>query len=151
MSTGAPTITIIGNVTADAELRFTPSGQAVANWTVASTPRYLDKNKNEWMDGDPVFIRCSAWREMAENVAETLTKGMRVIVTGTLKVRLYEAKDGTKGTSVECDVEEVGPSLRWASGKMSRNERQQGGGQQRQQSKPADPWASSNNDEPPPF
>ena len=150
MSTGAPTITIIGNVTADAELRFTPSGQAVANWTVASTPRYLDKNKNEWMDGDPVFIRCSAWREMAENVAETLTKGMRVIVTGTLKVRLYEAKDGTKGTSVECDVEEVGPSLKWGSGKMSRNERQQGG-QQRQQSKPADPWASSNNDEPPPF
>ena len=149
MSTGAPAITIIGNITADPELRFTPSGQAVANFTVASTARFFDKNKNEWAEGDTTFIRCSVWREMAENVAESLQKGNRVVVTGTLKVRQYEGKDGTKGTSVECDVEEVGPSLKWASAKVTRTDKsqQQGGGQQRQQpqqrQQSSDPWAGS--------
>jgi single-strand DNA-binding protein len=135
---------IIGNVTGDAELRFTPSGQAVANFTVASTPRHFDKNKNEWVDGDTVFIRCSVWREMAENVAETLLKGTRVIVTGTLKVRTYETDKG-KGTSVECDVEEVGPSLKWASAKITRNQSSSGGGRPAQQSRNSggDPWGGS--------
>ena len=143
-----PYMTIIGNLTADPELRFTPSGVAVANFTVASTAKKKNAN-GEWEDDHTTFLRCAAWEQMAENVAETLTKGMRVVVTGRLKVREYETDKG-KGTSVECNVEEVGPSLKWASGRMSRNERQQGG-QQRQQSKPADPWASSNDDGPPPF
>jgi single-strand DNA-binding protein len=149
MATGAPAITIIGNLTADPELRFTPSGQAVANFTVASTARFFDKAKNEWAEGDTTFIRCSVWREMAENVAESLAKGQRVVVTGTLKVRQYETDKG-KGTSVECDVEEVGPSLKWASAKITRNDNRQQGGQ-RQQPK-ADPWASQGSqfpDEPP--
>jgi single-strand DNA-binding protein len=152
MATGAPTITIIGNLTADPELRFTPSGQAVTNFTVASTARFFDKQKNEWAEGDTTFIRCAVWREMAENEAETLDKGNRVVVTGTLKVRQYETDKG-KGTSVECDVEEVGPSLKWASAKITRNQRSdQGSGGQRQQSQPkADPWGSGGGfpDEPP--
>ncbi len=149
MATGAPAITIIGNLTADPELRFTPSGQAVANFTVASTARFFDKTKNEWAEGDTTFIRCSVWREMAENVAESLAKGNRVVVTGTLKVRQYETDKG-KGTSVECDVEEVGPSLKWASAKVTRTDKSQQGGQ-RQQPK-TDPWASQGSqfpDEPP--
>jgi single-strand DNA-binding protein len=156
MANGAPVITIIGNLTADPELRFTPSGQAVCNFTVASTARFFDKQKNEWAEGDTTFIRCSVWREMAENCAETLEKGNRVVVTGTLKVRQYETEKG-KGTSVECDVEEVGPSLKWASAKITRNQSSSGGGrpaQQRQQPE-ADPWASSNSgaydNTPPPF
>lgn len=150
MATGAPVITIIGNLTADPELRFTPSGQAVANFTVASTARFFDKAKNEWAEGDTTFIRCSVWREMAENVAESLAKGNRVVVTGTLKVRQYETDKG-KGTSVECDVEEVGPSLKWASARVTRTDKQQGGSRQpsRQQ---ADPWSGGSSgfpDEPP--
>lgn len=159
---GAPQIVIVGNLVADPELRFTPSGQAVVNFTVASTERYMDKATNEWKDGDSTFIRCTAWRMLAENVAETLAKGLRVIVTGKLKVRQYETKDGTKGTSVECDVDEVGPSLKNASARVTKVSRGAGsgsgdawgGGQQRQQ--PAsDPWSSSSgaggwgNDEPP--
>jgi single-strand DNA-binding protein len=152
---GAPSLVIIGNLTADPELRFTPSGQAVTNFTVASTPRHFDKNKNEWVDGDTIFIRCSVWREMAENVAESFTKGNRVIVTGTLKVRTYETDKG-KGTSVECDVEEVGPSLKWASARITRNDRSSSGGQRQyaQQAPAADPWASSGGglpDDLPPF
>jgi single-strand DNA-binding protein len=146
---------IIGNLTGTPELRFTPSGQAVCNFSVASTPRHFDKNKNEWVDGDTVFIRCSVWREMAENVAETLDKGMRVIVTGTLKVRQYETEKG-KGTSVECDVEEVGPSLKWASAKITRNQSNRGDANRVASSRSGgDPWASSNSgaydNTPPPF
>jgi len=155
MPSGAPAITIIGNLTADPELRFTPSGQAVCNFTVASTSRFFDKQKNEWAEGDTTFIRCSVWREMAENCAETLLKGMRVVVTGTLKVRQYETDKG-KGTSVECDVEEVGPSMKWASAKVTRNERGNAGPPQATRGRSTDdPWASSshggNGDEPPPF
>ncbi len=131
MAAGDIPITVIGNLTADPELRFTPSGQAVANFTVASTNRLLDKATNEWKDGDTVFIRCSVWRQYAENVAESLTKGTRVVVTGRLKVRQYEARDGSKGTSVECDVDEVGPALRYATAKVNRVSRSDGysGGQ----------------------
>jgi len=145
---------IIGNLTADPELRFTPSGTAVANFTVASTAKKKNQQTGEWEDDHTTFIRCSAWEQMAENVAETLLKGMRVVVTGRLKVRQYEANDGAKGTSVECNVEEVGPSLKWASGKMSRNQRHDGPQRQEPQSnrsQPADPWASSQDDSPPPF
>ena len=120
MAPGDIPITVVGNLTADPELRFTPSGQAVANFTVASTTRLLDKQTNEWKDGDTVFLRCSVWRQYAENVAESLTKGIRVIVTGRLKVRQYETRDGGKGTSVECDVDEVGPALRYATAKVNR-------------------------------
>jgi single-strand DNA-binding protein len=155
MATGAPAITIIGNLTADPELRFTPSGQAVCNFTVASTARFFDKAKNEWAEGDTTFIRCSVWREMAENCAESLLKGNRVVVTGTLKVRQYETDKG-KGTSVECDVEEVGPSLKWASAKITRADKPQQGGRQQSQSRNSggDPWGGSGGaggfpDEPP--
>lgn len=121
-------ITVIGNLVAAPELRFTPSGAAVANWTVASTPRTFDRQKNEWVDGETLFLRCSAWREMAENVAESLDKGMRVIVQGRLKSRSYEAKDGERRTVTELDVDEVGPSLRYASAKVNRNARSSGDG-----------------------
>src|SRR4029079_903583 len=155
MSTGAPAITIVGNLTSDPELRFTPSGAAVANFTVASTARSFDKNRSEWVDGDTTFIRCSVWREMAENVAESLTKGTRVVVTGTLKIRQYETDSG-KGTSVECDVQEVGPSLWRASAKITRNSSNQQGSSQTprggvsSKKQQADPWASSSG-EPVPF
>lgn len=129
---GDTAITIIGNLVADPELRFTPSGAAVANFTVASTPRAFDKQANEWKDGETLFLRCSVWREAAENVAETLQKGMRVIVNGTLKSRSFDTKEGEKRTVMEIDVEDVGPSLKFASAKVNRNARggQQGGGQQ---------------------
>ena len=118
-------ITIVGNLTDDPELRFTPSGAAVANFTIASTPRTFDKNKNEWVDGDALFMRCSLWRQPAENVAESLTKGMRVIAQGRLKQRSYE-KDGQKRTVVELDVEEIGPSLKYATAKVAKAERNGG-------------------------
>jgi single-strand DNA-binding protein len=156
MAQGDINITVVGNLTADPELRFTPSGQAVTNFTIATTTRVLNKQTNEWEDGDTTFIRCSAWREMAENVAESLLKGQRVIVTGRLKVRQYETKEGGKGTSVECDVEEVGPSLKWASAKITRADRPQQGGRQQAQSRNSggDPWGGSGGaggfpDEPP--
>ena len=115
---GETPITVVGNLTADPELRFTPSGAAVANFTVASTPRTFDKNSNEWKDGDALFLRCAVWREAAENVAESLHKGTAVIVQGRLKQRSYETKEGEKRTVVELDVDEVGPSLRRATAKV---------------------------------
>ena len=124
---GDTVITIVGNLTADPELRFTPSGAAVANFTVASTPRTFDRQSNEWKDGDTLFMRCSIWREAAENVAESLTKGTRVIVTGRLVQRSYETREGEKRTVVELQVDEVGPSLRYASAKLTRTQRSGGG------------------------
>lgn len=125
---GDTVITVIGNLTADPELRFTPSGAAVANFTVASTPRTFDRQSNEWKDGDTLFMRCSIWREAAENVAESLTKGTRVIVSGRLVQRSYETREGEKRTVVELQVDEVGPSLRYASAKVTRAQRSGGGG-----------------------
>ncbi len=125
---GDTVITVVGNLTADPELRFTPSGAAVANFTVASTPRTFDKNSNEWKDGEALFLRCSVWRQAAENVAESLHKGYSVIVQGRLKQRSYETKEGEKRTVYELDVDEVGPSLRWATAKVTKASRGGGGG-----------------------
>jgi single-strand DNA-binding protein len=127
---GETTITVIGNLTNDPELRFTPSGSAVANFTIASTPRTFDRQSNEWKDGETLFLRAGAWREMAENVAESLTKGMRVIVSGRLKSRNYETKEGEKRTVMELEVDEIGPSLRYAVAKVAKANRGQGGGGQ---------------------
>lgn len=120
---GETTITVIGNLTNDPELRFTPSGSAVANFTIASTPRTFDRQSNEWKDGETLFLRASVWREAAENVAESLTKGMRVIVNGRLKSRSYETKEGEKRTVIELEVDEIGPSLRYANAKVNRTQR----------------------------
>lgn len=117
---GETSITIIGNLTADPELRFTPSGSPVANFTVASTPRTFDKQANDWKDGEAMFLNCSVWRQPAENVAETLSRGMRVIVQGRLKSRTYETKDGERRTVFEVEVEEVGPCLRYATAKVTK-------------------------------
>ncbi|MCI2267080.1 single-stranded DNA-binding protein [Sediminivirga luteola] len=125
---GETIITVVGNITNDPELRFTPNGAAVANFTVASTPRTFDRQANEFKDGETLFLRCSAWRDMAENVAESLTRGTRVIVQGRLRSRTFETKEGEKRTVFELDVDEVGPSLRFASAKVARNERGGGGG-----------------------
>src|SRR5690606_38872321 len=125
---GDTVITVIGNLTADPELRFTPAGAAVANFTVASTPRVFDRNSNEWKDGEALFLRCNIWREAAENVAESLTRGARVIVSGRLKQRSYETREGEKRTVVELEVDEVGPSLRYATAKVSKAGRGGGGG-----------------------
>jgi single-strand DNA-binding protein len=150
---GDTVITVVGNLTGDPELRFTPSGAAVANFTVASTPRTFDKNTSEWKDGDALFLRCSIWRQAAENVAESLQKGMAVIVQGRLKQRSYDTKEGEKRTVYELDVDEVGPSLKWATAKVNRTQRSGGGGGGGSfggapsgggSSAPADdPWASS--------
>ncbi|MCW2748764.1 MAG: single-stranded DNA-binding protein [Nocardioidaceae bacterium] len=123
---GETIITVVGNLTDDPELKFTPSGAAVANFTVASTPRTFDRQTNEWKDGDALFLRCSVWRQPAENVAESLQKGMRVVVTGALRVRQFERQDGSRGTSVEMNVDEVGPSLRYATAKVTRAKRGSG-------------------------
>ncbi|WP_330233658.1 single-stranded DNA-binding protein [Nocardia sp. NBC_00508] len=125
---GDTVITVIGNLTADPELRFTPAGQAVANFTVASTPRVFDRNSNEWKDGEALFLRCNIWREAAENAAESLTRGSRVIVSGRLKQRSYETREGEKRTVVELEVDEVGPSLRYATAKVNKTSRGGGGG-----------------------
>ena len=160
---GETVITVVGNLTADPELRFTPNGAAVANFTVASTPRTFDRQTNEWKDGEALFLRCSVWREAAENVAESLTKGMRVIVQGRLRARSYDDRDGNRRTSWELDVDEVGPALRFATAKVTRAQRggggfgggqqgggfggaQQGGGWGGQQqgggqAAPQDPWS----------
>jgi single-strand DNA-binding protein len=145
---GETTITLVGNLTADPELRFTPSGAAVANFTVASTPRTFDRQTNEWRDGDAMFINCAVWRQAAENVAESLQKGMRVIVQGRLKSRSYETREGERRTVFEIDVDEIGPALKYATAKVSRNAAGSGGG-----SRPSggsgggglgeDPWATS--------
>ncbi|SEF12555.1 single-strand binding protein [Arthrobacter alpinus] len=120
---GETTITVIGNLTSDPELRFTPSGSAVANFTIASTPRTFDSQSNEWKDGETLFLRASIWREAAENVAESLTKGTRVIVSGRLKSRSYDTKEGEKRTVMELEVDEIGPSLRYANAKVNRTQR----------------------------
>jgi single-strand DNA-binding protein len=120
---GDTIITVVGNLTADPELRFTPSGAAVASFTIASTPRQFDRASNEWKDGDALFMRCSIWRQAAENVAESLTRGMRVVATGRLKQRSFDTREGEKRTVIELDVDEVGPSLRYASAKVNRTAR----------------------------
>ncbi len=125
---GETPITVVGNLTADPELRFTPSGAAVANFTVASTPRTFDKQSNEWKDGEALFLNCSVWRQAAENAAESLQRGMRVIVQGRLKARSYETREGEKRTVFEIDVDEVGPSLKYATAKVTKTTRQGGGG-----------------------
>ena len=127
MAQGDINLTIVGNITNDPELRFTPSGAAVASFTVASNSRYLDKTTNEWKDGEPVFMRCSVWRQYAENVAESLTRGTRVIVTGRLKQRSYDNRDGQKVTVMELEVDDVGPALRTATAKVTKVARQGGG------------------------
>jgi single-strand DNA-binding protein len=146
---GDTVITVIGNITGDPELRFTPSGAAVANFTVASTPRQFDRQSNEWKDLETLFMRCSVWRDAAENVAESLQRGTRVIVSGRLKSRSYDTKEGEKRTVIEMEVDEVGPSLRYATAKVNKTQRggggggfgggggQQGGGAQQE-----DPWAT---------
>jgi single-strand DNA-binding protein len=147
---GETIITVVGNLVDDPELRFTPSGAAVANFRVASTPRTFDKQTNEWKDGDSLFLSCSVWRQAAENVAESLQRGMRVVVQGRLKARTYETREGEKRTVFEIEVDEVGPSLKYATAKVTRttrsggnsgfssgNQSSQGGAQSG-----GDPWAS---------
>ncbi len=171
---GETQITVIGNLTGDPELRFTPSGAAVANFTVASTPRNFDRQSNEWRDGETMFLNCSVWRQYAENVAESLQKGMRVIVQGKLKSRSFDDREGNRRTVFEIDVEEVGPALRYATAKVTRTTSGggqgggwqsggqgggQGGGQadnwsaggsQSSNRGPAsDPWANAQSEEPP--
>jgi single-strand DNA-binding protein len=128
MAAGDTQITIAGNLVDDPELRFTPAGQPVAKFRIASTPRYLDKTTNEWKDGDSLFLTCNVWRQAAENVAESLTRGMRVIVSGRLRQRSYETKEGEKRTVYEVEVDDVGPSLRNASAKVNRVARSGGDG-----------------------
>ncbi|MFN2517505.1 MAG: single-stranded DNA-binding protein [Jatrophihabitantaceae bacterium] len=148
---GDTVITVVGNLTADPELRFTPSGAAVASFTIASTPRSFDRNTNEWKDGEALFLRCSLWRQAAENAAESLTRGMRVIAQGRLQQRSYETREGEKRTVIELQVDEIGPSLKYASAKVNKTQRgsasgggfgssgSDGGG-----SAPADdPWGSA--------
>lgn len=160
---GDTQITVVGNLTGDPELRFIQSGAAVANFTVASTPRTFDRQSNDWKDGDTLFMRCSLWREAAENVAESLTKGMRVVVTGRLVSRSWEA-NGEKRTVMEMQVDEVGPSLRYATAKVTRTPRTggqgggfsgggQGGGSANTPAGGAanDPWASAPSSDEPPF
>ncbi len=149
-------ITLVGNLTADPELRFTPSGAPVASFTVASTPRTFDRQSGEWKDGDSMFLNCQVWRAAAENVAESLTKGMRVIVQGRLKSRSYETREGEKRTVFEVEVEEVGPSLRSASAKVTRVQATgQGAGWSKDSRADAkagvDPWASAGADQEAPF
>jgi single-strand DNA-binding protein len=127
MAAGDTNITIIGNLVDDPQLRYTPTGQAVANFRVASTPRFMDRTTNEWKDGESLFLSCNVWRQAAENVAESLQRGMRVIVSGRLKQRSYETKEGEKRTVFEVEVDEVGPSLRNASAKVNRTSRATGG------------------------
>lgn len=138
---GETTIAIIGNLVDDVELRFTPAGAAVAKFRVASTPRIFDKTTNEWKDGEGLFLTCSVWRQAAENAAETLSRGMRVIVQGRLKQRSYEDREGVKRTVYEIDVEEVGPSLKHASAKVTKNA--SGGQGSVGQSTTQDPWAGA--------
>ena len=149
---GETTITVVGNLTADPELRFTQSGAAVASFTVASTPRTFDRQSGEWKDGEALFLRCNVWRQVAENVAESLTRGSRVLVTGRLRQRSFETKEGEKRTVVELEVDEIGPSLRYATAKVNKVSRGDGGGggfggggqQSRGGGAPADdPWGSA--------
>jgi single-strand DNA-binding protein len=125
---GDTTITVIGNLTDDPELRFTPSGAAVAKFRVASTPRFMDKASGEWKDGEPLFLACTVWRQAAEHVAESLQRGTRVIVSGRLRQRSYETREGEKRTVIELEVDEIGPSLRYATAKVQKMSRSGGGG-----------------------
>jgi single-strand DNA-binding protein len=127
MAAGDTVITIAGNLVDDPELRYTPTGQAVAKFRIASTPRFMDRQTNEWKDGESLFLSCNVWRQAAENVAESLQRGMRVIVQGRLKQRSYETKEGEKRTVYEVEVDEVGPSLRNASAKVTKSQRSSGG------------------------
>jgi single-strand DNA-binding protein len=127
MAAGDTQITIVGNLVDDPQLRYTPTGQAVASFRVASTPRFMDRQTNEWKDGDSLFLSCNVWRQAAENVAESLQRGMRVIVSGRLRQRSYETKEGEKRTVYEIEVDEVGPSLRNASAKVVKSSRATGG------------------------
>jgi single-strand DNA-binding protein len=157
---GETTITVVGNLTADPELRFTPSGHPVANFTVASQPRTFDRQSGEWKDGETLYLNCSIWRNAAENVAESLTKGTRVVVQGRLRSRSYETREGERRTVFEVDVEEVGPSLRYATAKVTRRS-SEGGSPNRNttswssesstQDVGADPWANSAQTDAPPF
>ncbi|WP_031468036.1 single-stranded DNA-binding protein [Sciscionella sediminilitoris] len=149
---GETVITVVGNLTADPDLRFTQSGAAVASFTVASTPRTFDRASGEWKDGEALFLRCSIWRQAAENVAESLTRGMRVVVQGRLRQRTFDTREGEKRTVVEMEVDEVGPSLRYATAKVNKVSRGSGGGGfgggggggQPGPSAPADdPWGSA--------
>lgn len=154
---GETVVTVIGNLVEDPSLRFTPAGAAVANFTVASTPRSFEKQKNEWVDGEALFLRCNIWREAAENVAESLTRGSRVIVSGRLKQRSFETREGEKRTVVELEVDEIGPSLRYATASVNKANR--GGGSRKPAGKPVDdPWGSApqqdgftSSDDSPPF
>lgn len=143
MAAGDTTITIVGNLVDDPELRFTPTGQAVARFRIASTPRFLDKTTNEWKDGEGLFLTCNVWRQAAENVAESLQRGMRVIVQGRLRQRSYETKEGEKRTVYEVEVDEVGPSLRNATAKVNKTARQGAAGGGFGGGPAADPWASA--------
>ncbi|HWK19331.1 MAG TPA: single-stranded DNA-binding protein [Microbacteriaceae bacterium] len=135
-------ITVVGNLTADPELRYTQSGLAVANFTIASTPRTFDRASNEWKDGEALFLRASCWREFAEHVAGSLTKGSRVIATGKLKSRSYETREGEKRTSIELEVDEIGPSLRYATAAVTRAAGGQGGGGQGSRAQVDEPWGT---------
>ena len=145
MAAGDTVITIVGNLVDDPELRFTPSGAAVAKFRIASTPRFMDKQTNEWKDGESLFLSCNVWRQAAENVAESLQRGMRVIVQGRLKQRSYETKEGEKRTVYEIEVDEVGPSLRSATAKVAKTQRGAGSGGFGGGAAVADndPWASA--------
>ena len=144
MAAGDTVITLVGNLVDDPELRFTPSGAAVAKFRIASTPRFLDKQTNEWKDGEGLFLSCAIWRQAAENVAESLQKGMRVIVTGRLTMRQYETREGEKRTVFEIEVEEVGPSLKFATAKVVKTQRGAGsGGFGGGAAADNDPWASA--------
>lgn len=143
---GETIITVVGNLTADPELRYTQNGLAVANFTIASTPRTFDRATNDWKDGDALFLRASCWREFAEHVAGSLTKGMRVVATGNLKQRNYDDRDGNKRTSIELDVLEIGPSLRYATAQVTRasgGSTGGGGGGRSQVSQAEEPWAAA--------
>ena len=153
MAAGDTQITIVGNLVGDPELRYTPTGQAVATFRVASTPRFRDNTTGEWKDGDSLFLTCNVWRQAAENVAESLQRGMRVIVSGRLRQRSYETREGEKRTVYEIEVDEVGPSLRSASAKVVKSNRSggnsagQGGGGYGGGSRPAeDPWTAEPSD-----
>lgn len=141
MAAGDTPITLVGNLGADPELKYTPTGQAVCSFNVGSTPRFMDRQTNEWKDGDTLWLRVSIWRQAAENCAESLERGMRVIVQGRLKQRSYETKEGEKRTVYEVEADEVGPSLRNASAKVTKAQRSTGGGGQQGGSQQGDPWA----------
>lgn len=139
---GETIITVVGNLTADPELRYTQNGLPVANFTIASTPRTFDRQANEWKDGEALFLRASVWREFAEHVAGSLTKGARVVATGRLKQRSYQDREGNNRTSIELEVDEIGPSLRYATAQVTRAASGGGGGGQRPQVQADEPWST---------